>query len=61
MLFLFSWWKNFVFTIFVVVLVCPPIFALTDVLFCDIDDYKSYIKITLCADYIEERKTKNPL
>ena len=51
------------FTIFVVVvvLVCPPIFALTDVLFCDIDDYKSYTKITLCADYIEERKTKNPL
>ena len=50
-------------TIFVIVvlLVCPPIFAITDVLFCDIDDYKSYTKIILCADFIEESKSKNPL
>ena len=34
---LFSWYENFMFTL-VVVVVCPPIFALIDVLFCDIDD-----------------------
>ena len=50
-----------IFVIVVLVLVCPPIFAITDVLFCDIDDYKSYTKIILYADFIEERKSKNPL
>ena len=34
--------------VFVVVVVCPPIFALIDVLFCEIDDLKSHTKIRSC-------------
>lgn len=35
--------------------------CLIDVLFCEIDDLKSYTKILLCTDFVVEKKTKNPI
>ena len=46
---------------FIFVVICPLIFALIYVSFCDIDDLKSYTKIMLRSDFIEQRKPKNPL
>ena len=47
-LFLLSLYKNLMFIFVFVVVVCPPIFALIDVLFCEIDDLKSHTKIRSC-------------
>ena len=60
-LFLLSLYKNLMFIFVFVVVVCPPIFALIDVLFCEIDDLKPHTKIPLWTDFVVERKTKNPL
>ena len=39
-----SLYKNLMFIFVFVVVVCPPIFALIDVLFCEIDDLKPHTK-----------------
>ena len=60
-LFLLSLYKNLMFIFVFVVVVCPPIFASIDVLFCEIDDLKSHTKILLWTDFVVERKTKSSI